>query len=122
MKRTLVFSLMLLLFFVGVKVNASEIPLTKDEPIPPGPVPRSVTYFSASASISETDLAVYFDWAVGNATITVYDENNNVIDQEVVNTNSTTEVYIDNTSWSSGDYTLTISYGTTNLIGYFQIP
>lgn len=121
MKRTFVFSLMLLLFVVGAKAETTGIDLSKQPP-PPGPIPSSVTFNSVSATISETELAVYFESYVGDATITVYDSSDNVVYQEVVDTDSTPEVYVPVTSWSSGDYTITISYGTTDLIGYFQIP
>jgi hypothetical protein len=122
MKRTFVFSLMFLLFLVGAKAATTDINLERDQPPVIGPVPLSMTYYPVSATVNETELAIYFDWSVGNATITVYDDTNNVIHQEIINTNTYAEVYIDNTSWSSGDYTVKISYGTTRLIGYFQIP
>jgi len=121
MKRTFVFSLMLLLFVVGAKAGTTEIDLSKGQKQPPGPAPASLSYNPVSATVSETELAVYFDWSVGDANITVYDSSNNVVYQDVVDTDSTSEVYVPVTSWASGDYTITISYGTTNLIGYFQI-
>ncbi len=120
MKRSIVFTLFLLAIVGSAFATTNSINLYQD-PIPPQPNPRSLTLCPASATISETDLAVYFDWSVGNATITVYDEANNMVDQIVVDTNSTAEVYIDNTTWNSGNYTIKISYGTTHLIGYFQI-
>ena len=75
---------------------------------------------SVSASIDETQLAVYFDSPVGEATITVYDANNNVVSQQTVDTDSVSEVFISISSWTSGTYTLKITYGTTHLTGEFQ--
>ena len=74
-----------------------------------------------SASIDDEHLALYFDWSVGNATITVYDASNNVIHRETVDTDYSLEVYISSSSWSSGSYYVTINYGTTNLIGDFEM-
>jgi len=120
MKSTLVFSLMVLLFSIGAK--ATDIPIFKD-PLPGGTVPQSLTLiYPVSATIDETDLAVYFDWSVDTATITVYDASNQIVDQEVVNTNTTIEIFIPVVFWGSGAYTLKVTYGTTNLIGYFDIP
>ena len=98
-------------------------------PIPPdgtrdsgGPKPASlVMESSASATISETELAVYFDYAVGDATITVYDANNNVVYQEVVDTDSSSAVSIGVSNWVTGDYMITVTYGTTTQRGYFSI-
>jgi len=121
MKRTFTL-LSFLIFLVSVTfANTIQIELFQN-PTPPGPKPLSLNYYSLSATNDETGITVYFDWSVGNASITVYDEAYNIVHQEVVNTSSTTEVYINNTAWSSDDYTLKVSYGTTNLIGYFNIP
>lgn len=76
---------------------------------------------SASATISDTELAVYFNYSVGDATITVYDENNQVVYQETVDTGSTTGVYIPVDAWYSGTYMVTVTYGTTTQRGYFQL-
>ena len=76
---------------------------------------------SASATISDTELAVFFEYSVGDATITVYDEYSNVVYQGVVDTDTDLSTSIPSGSWSAGSYTLTISYGTENLIGDFQI-
>jgi Flp pilus assembly secretin CpaC len=77
--------------------------------------------YPVSASEDNSELAVYFEEAVGDATITVYDASNQVVYQEVIDTDSQSAAIIDISAWSSGDYTLTISYGTTNLIGEFTI-
>ena len=82
--------------------------------------PRMFTMLSVSASIDDTQLEVYFGSPVGDATITVYDAINNIVYQETVDTDSISEVFISTASWTSGTYTLKISYGTTHLKGEFQ--
>jgi hypothetical protein len=119
MKRLFAFGLFCVLIISGVK--ATDVPVYRD-PIPPGPVPLAMDYLPVSVTIDESNLSLFFDSSVGDATITVYDSSNNVVYQEVVDTDSTAEVFIPVTSWSAGDYTVRISYGTTNLVGYFQIP
>jgi hypothetical protein len=76
---------------------------------------------SASATISDTDLAIYFEYSVGDATITVYDAYDEIVYQETVDTYSTPEVYIPVGTWDSGIYTVTVSYGTTTQRGSFAL-
>jgi hypothetical protein len=121
MKRTFVFLSFIVFLISTAFASTTEIELVTP-PTPPGPKPLSLTYYPVSATISETDLAVYFDYSVGTATITIYDASNQIIDQEIVNTNETTEVYIPTDLLDSGDYTLKVCYSSTSLIGNFQIP
>ncbi len=100
---------------------ATDIIIRKDDQsVPPKPVPLSLEIIPVSATIDETQLAVYFDWAVGNVLISVYDSTDNLVYQETVNTYSNLDVFVEADTWTSGSYTLKISYGTTNLIGEFQ--
>ena len=93
-----------------------------DSPKTPPSHPDAMTMEpSASATISETELDVYFEYGVGDATITVYDANNNVVYQEVVDTDSTSAVNIGVSNWATGDYMITVTYGTTTQRGYFSI-
>ena len=82
--------------------------------------PRMFAMLSVSASIDDTQLEVYFGSPVGDAIITVYDADHNIISQQTVDTDSISEVTISTASWTSGTYTLKISYGTTHLKGEFQ--
>lgn len=104
---------------------ATDIIIRKDDQSPPPqPMPNSTfvdTDIALKATVDNSNLAVYFDWAVGEATIIVYDENQNVVYQTVADTDSILDVFIPSDYWSTGDYTITISYGTTNLIGDFQL-
>ena len=76
---------------------------------------------SASATISETELAVYFEYSVGYATITVYDANEDIVYTITVDTSTVDEVHIPVTGWDEGDYMITVTYGTTTQRGYFSI-
>jgi len=104
---------------------ATDIIIRKDDQSPPPqPMPNrsSVdTDIALTATVDNSNLAVYFDWAVGDATIIVYDENQNVVYQTVAETDSILNFFIPLDCWSTGDYTITISYGTINLIGDFQL-
>jgi hypothetical protein len=99
------------------------VPIPPDGSPDPGKIqPASVSFMpSASATINDTDLTVYFDYSVGDATITVYDASNNVVYQETVDTDSISEVSIPVNSWSAGDYMITVTYGTTTQRGYFSL-
>jgi len=103
-----------------------DIIIRKGDPVPPPePMPARVTTVDTeipvSATIDSTELAVYFELSVGDATITVYDEYSNVLYQNVVETDTDLSTSISSGSWSAGNYTLTICYGTEHLIGDFQI-
>jgi hypothetical protein len=99
-----------------------QVPIPPDNSPPPGPVkPLSLIEFTASATISDTELAVYFEWSVGDATITVYDSDNNVVYQETVDTDTTSEVYIPVDIWLTGDYRITVTYNSFTQRGYFSL-
>ena len=74
-----------------------------------------------TADIIGSDLIVDFTSTVGTASVSVVDQNGNVVYQTVVDTYSTPEVVIPVDVLSSGDYSLKISYGSTHLIGDFQL-
>ena len=120
MKRSILFSFSLLMLTSSIFASTAEIDLSKD-PDKPGPKPLSLTYLPVSATISETELSVYFDAVVGLATIKVYDTNNNIISLENVDSATTSEVLIAANGWTNGNYTLEITYGTTTLSGVFII-
>lgn len=119
-KLIILFSFLLVLFTNSIVASTIEIYIFKD-PDPPGPRPLSLTLIPVSASVDETDLAIYFDWSVGFATITVYNASNQIVDQVVVNTNVNSEVFMPIDLWDNGAYTMKITYGTTTLRGNFNI-
>jgi len=122
MKRSLVITLFSFVIVIGLFATINSIDLYKD-PFPPGPTPRSLlTFFPSAATISEIELTIYFDENIGITSITVYNESNQVVENEVIDTSSTEEVFIPVSEWNSGNYTISISYGSTTLKGRFQIP
>jgi len=74
-----------------------------------------------TADIINGELSVFFDYPVGIAQITVVDSTGAVVEYQVLDTNTSLDVYIPITGLSSGNYTLKISYGTTHLSGSFQL-
>lgn len=104
----------------STSVAAREIDLSKI-PSTPGPRPLSLSYIPVTATVDETELAVYFDMSVGSATITVYDDMQQIVSQQTVDNTSISEVFIPTNTWTAGSYILSISYGTTYLTGDFQI-
>lgn len=120
MKRSILFSFLIVLLTSSLYASSTEINLTKI-PDSKEPRPLSLTFIPVSAIISETTLSIYFDSPIGNATITVYDANDNVVALEAVDTNSTSEVLIATEAWASGNYTIKVDYGITTLSGIFLV-
>jgi len=100
---------------------AGEIVIRKDTDPDPTPGTRIPFYIPLAASIDTDGLALDFYTPVGDATITVYDESNNVVYQEVLDTFSTLSTLIPTDEWSGGSYILRIHYGITDLIGNFEL-
>jgi hypothetical protein len=82
---------------------------------------NSFTYMSVSADLTNGELTVDFGTPVGTAVVSIVDATGVVVYQVVVDTYSTPEVVIPVDNLSSGSYSLKISYGSTNLIGEFQL-
>jgi hypothetical protein len=85
------------------------------------------TYQRAPVSIAldvtqnETNITLNFLYPVGVAQVTLENENGDVVYQEAVNTYSTLDAAIDTQNLDGGVYTLKISYGSTNLVGDFEL-
>jgi hypothetical protein len=119
MKRSILFMIMMAFFTCGIIAATTDIDLRKDPP--PNPIPCSMDPdVLVSATIDATDLSIYFETTVGEATITVTDDSGQVVYQESVDTDSTSEFHIPVDQWTSGNYTLIIAYDTTVLRGNFQ--
>lgn len=127
----------LLCVFSTLSVFA-EIPLKKDDP-EPGTLPNAIvpsslktsslkttslkvqTIIPVTADVINGELGVFFNSPVGIATVSVVDQYGNVVELTTIDTNSSSELYISTDGWDAGVYTLKISYGTTHLIGEFQL-
>jgi len=82
---------------------------------------RAQSYISVSADVVGSELYVDFSTTVGTAFVSVVDQNGSVVYQTVVDTYSTSEVVIPVDGLASGQYAVKISYGSTHLIGNFQL-
>lgn len=81
----------------------------------------SLFTYPVTADVIGSDLIVDFTSTVGTAFVSVIDKSGNVVYQTVVDTYSTSEVVIPVDGLNSGKYSLKISYGSTRLIGSFQL-
>jgi len=112
---------MLLFCILSVQsVFAVEVPLKKDNPANATQT-KSTSALPVAVSINDTELGIVFSKSVGVANITIEDQNGNVVYQDVLDTNSTRTTSIETGGFDSGNYTVTISYSTTILIGDFQL-
>ena len=113
------------LFFstqVSFASEPEQLPIPPvDSPDPGNIKPSSFHLATASATISDAELVVYFDFSVGNVLITVTDENNQPVFQDVVNTELMSDEIVPIQNWPSGVYTLTVIYRSTTQRGTFQI-
>jgi len=81
----------------------------------------STAFIAVTADVVGTDLIVDFGTSVGTALVSVVDQNGNVVSQTSVDTFSTSEVIIPVDGLSTGKYSVKISYGSTKLIGNFNL-
>lgn len=117
--------------FMSSLTYADDVPLKKDDGL--GTLPNivspmlkslslnSFTYLSVSADLTNGVLTVDFSSSVGTALISIVDETGSIVYQVSVDTYSTPEVAIPVDDLGSGSYSLKISYGSTNLVGKFQL-
>lgn len=104
-------------------IMSGNIPLKPDM----DPNATKGTYQRAPVSIAldvtqnETNITLNFLYPVGVAQVTLENENGDVVYQEAVNTYSTLDAAIDTQNLDGGVYTLKISYGSTNLVGDFEL-
>jgi len=99
---------------------SDDIDLTKIPP--PPPTPNTFSYdIPVTASIDETQITVFFESVVGNATITIEDENHQIVYQCTIDTSTDNTAFIPVEYLDAGNYSILISYETTNLIGEFDV-
>jgi len=116
---------MLVSLFSVQSVFAVDLPLKKGDSGSIGGsymLSRSVSAtIPLSASLDDTELAIFFGKSVGIAHVAILDESGSVVYQEVIDTNSTSETYVEIGGFDSGNYTLQVTYGVTNIVGAFQL-
>lgn len=119
------------LCMLSVQDVFGTIIIRKDDPIPGG-VPmvatRLNTFYSipnsiipVSADLNDSELIIDFNSSIGIATITIENQNGDVVYQDLLDTNSELETNIETGGYDSGNFTLRVSYGSTKLIGDFQL-
>ena len=111
-------------------VSAVDVPLKSGTDPSAGTNPRPSAQMLRSfatedptviVSLNENELMISFSNHVGIANLTIVDQNGAVIYQDVVSTNASLESAIELSGWDSGNYTVKIAYGSTKLVGTFQL-
>ena len=122
MKRSILFMILVSLFSSGVARAGNDTPIviSPDPSPPPRPGFSGLIVIPISATINDMELAIYFEFSIGYASITVTDDTNQVVYQEIVDTDSSSELQIPVDQWTSGNYKLTITYGAKTLVGEFK--
>lgn len=100
---------------------ATDIPISKsDNPTPPIQ-PRIPFRIPVTASYNTEELNLNFLYSVGLATITVADESGATVYQITIDTSVDPALYIPIDMWNSGNYFITIQYGSIMLKGEFLL-
>jgi len=120
MKKPILFFVLLFLSAVTV-TNAINVPVGKNSPTIGNGRQRVPMRIPFTIDLSTTDLYLNFTNTVDIATIVITDNNGAIVQQESIDTNVTTEIYIPINEFEIGDYTITISYGSITLAGTFRI-
>lgn len=119
------FSILMLLIcsLSSQSVVAGEVPLKAEDMdlALKGSYQRAPVSIALDVVQNETDVTLNFLYPVGAAQVTVENENGEVVYLETVDTFTTLDAYIDTQNFDGGVYTLKISYGSTNLVGEFEL-
>jgi hypothetical protein len=123
----------LLLLLASTNLWSIDYPLKKDDTGPgtvsllvpksssPSMSRRVKEVIPVSMDVDGQELGIFFDYAVGGALITIEDVNGVVVFSTVVDTTSEKDFYFPIDELESGEYTLRIKYGSTKLIGGFDL-
>lgn len=113
--------LMLLLCSLPIQnILAGDVPL-KDDNKDQEVARRAPVRIALDVAQNETDVTLNFLYPVDAAQVTVENENGEVVYMETVDTFTTLDAAIDTQNFDGGVYTLKISYGSTDLIGEFEL-
>jgi len=122
MKRSILCMILVALFSSGIAYATDTTPIiVTPPPPPPGPGPCRLICIPVTATINDSELAVYFELSIGEATVTVTDDSNNVVYMETIDTDSSSDMQIPVAGWANGNYNLTITYETNTLVGEFSL-
>lgn len=116
--------LMLLLCALPIQtISAGDVPLKADEgasSFDPHTT-RAPVCIALDVTQNDTDVTLNFLYPVDAVQVTVENENGEVVYVETVDTFTTLDAAIDTQNFDGGVYTLNISYGSTNLVGEFEL-
>ena len=121
--RQLVIGLTVFLSFSLFTMNcfATDVPISKSDTPTQAGQSRAPFRIPVTVSYTADEVNFNFIYSVGVATITITDEYGVVVYQEMVDTYSTSEVFIAADAWASANYTIKVSYGTTTLSSIFLV-
>ena len=117
--------LMLLLFALPFQsISARDVPIKSEDPsdynIPTNGT-RAPVSIALNVTQNETDVTLNFLYPVDAAQVTVENESGEIVYMETVDTFTTLDAAIDTQNFDGGVYTLKISYGSTDLVGEFEL-
>jgi hypothetical protein len=101
-----------------------DILIKKDSAPPPEPGKanaKPVFTIPVSATIDNNELFVFFNSPIGIATVSIYDETDQLVYQTTVDSTFSTVLTIEVGGWESGSYKLRIAYNDVKLVGEFQL-
>ena len=98
--------------------------MPKEDNIPPQPgrnYAPSAFVTTTDFSIDDSVLTVDFGYPTGTVTIVVYDESNQIVCMETVDTLTTPTFSTPTDTWDGGNYTINVTCANTTLYGDFDL-
>jgi hypothetical protein len=120
-------SLLLLCLFTPqllMRSSAHDVLLHKDNSTPPQPgrnYAPSAFVTTTGVTLDDSVLTVDFGYPTGTVTVVVYDESNQIVFTETVDTLTTPTFSALTDNWDGGTYTITITCADTTLRGDFDL-
>lgn len=103
---------------------AHDVLLRKDNSTPPQPGRSNApSAFETTTGVilDESVLTVNFGYPTGTVTVVVYDETNQIVFTETVDTFTTPSFSTPTDTWDGGSYTITVTCAETTLLGDFDL-
>ena len=120
-------SLLLLCLFTPqllMTSSAHDILLHKDDSTPPQPGRSNApSAFATTTGVTLEDsvLTVDFGYPTGTVTVVVYDESNQIVFTETVDTLATPSFSTPTDNWDEGNYTINVTCANITLYGDFNL-
>jgi len=109
------------LIFTSQEIYAGQVLIRPDVPIITDNNTKAPVRIGLDVTQNETDVTLNFLYPVGTSQVTVENENGDVVYQETVDTFTTLDALINTQNFDGGVYILKINYGSTNLVGEFEL-